>query len=77
MSGSSHSQNAELLGLRRWYQKYHQKLTNILSHQVWQIANNVDIEGGKTPLGKRFPFLEVDTIVKSSDIGDGNQDYHF
>jgi len=49
--------------------------TTWTQEMVWQIANNVDIEGGKAPLGNRFPFLEVDTIVKSSDIGDGLRSY--
>ena len=28
---------------------------------VWQVANDVDFEGGKAPLNQRFPFLELDT----------------
>ena len=45
-------------------------LQNILSQQVWQIANNVDIEGGKVLLGTRFPFLEFDTLL-TKDFGEG------
>ena len=30
---------------------------------VLQVANKVDMEGGKTDLGERFLFLEFDSLV--------------
>ena len=41
--------------------KYQNYLHNLFL-KVWQIAHNVDIEGGKIFLPQRFPFLEFDTL---------------
>ena len=36
--------------------------TTWTQEMVWQISNNVDLEGGKKPLDVRFPFLEGETL---------------
>merc|ERR1711936_149922 len=44
--------------------------TTWTQEMVWQIANNVDTEGGKVLLSSRFPFLEFDTLM-DMDAGVG------
>ena len=36
--------------------------TTWTQEMVWQIANNVDIDGGKKMLEERFPYLEAETL---------------
>ena len=42
--------------------------TTWTQEMVWQIAHNVDLEGGKRLLTSRFPFLEFDTLM---NLGSG------
>ena len=46
-----------------WVVTYPKCGTTWTQELVWQVANNVDLEGGKRDLGERFPFLEFDTLV--------------
>jgi hypothetical protein len=38
---------------------------------VWQVANNLDLEGGKADLNDRFPFLELDTLTDFTSVFPG------
>jgi len=45
-----------------WICSYPKSGTTWTQEMVWQIANNMDKEGGKEPLYKRAPFLECGCI---------------
>jgi len=47
-----------------WIVTYPKSGTTWTQEMVWQIVNNVDIEGGKLPLFVRTPFLECGCIVQ-------------
>merc|ERR1719397_962109 len=49
--------------------------TTWTQEMVWQIANNVDMNGGKTLLTTRFPFLEFDTLMDQSHLDEGLKRY--
>jgi len=46
-----------------WVVTYPKCGTTWTQEMVWQIANKVDLEGGKVDLFQRFPFLEFDSLV--------------
>ncbi|CAB4061299.1 SULT1E1 [Lepeophtheirus salmonis] len=37
--------------------------TTLAQEMIWQLSRGVDLEGGKTPLFERFPFLELESLV--------------
>merc|ERR1711892_345448 len=46
-----------------WVVTYPKCGTTWTQEMVWQVVNKVDLEGGKTELGERFPFIELDSMV--------------
>jgi len=46
-----------------WIVTYPKCGTTWTQELLWQVANGLDLEGGKKPLGERFPFLEFDTLI--------------
>jgi len=46
-----------------WVASYPKTGTTWTQELVWQVANNVDIEGGKVVLNQRFPFLEHESLI--------------
>ena len=46
-----------------WVVTYPKCGTTWTQEMVWQVANKVDMEGGRVDLGQRFPFLEFDTLA--------------
>ena len=46
-----------------WVVTYPKCGTTWTQEMVWQIVNNVDMEGGKVPLFGRSPFIEFGTIL--------------
>merc|ERR1711892_1104065 len=45
-----------------WVVTYPKCGTTWTQEMVRQVANKVDMEGGRVDLGQRFPFLEFDTL---------------
>ena len=37
--------------------------TTWMQELVWQVAHQVDLEGGKRELNERFPYLELDSLI--------------
>ena len=52
-----------------WVVTYPKCGTTWTQEMVWQIANNVDIEGGKKMLDERFPYLEAETLWEPRSLG--------
>ena len=52
-----------------WVVSYPKCGTTWTQEMVWQVANNLDLEGGKVMLDERFPFLEAETLWKPSEFG--------
>ena len=46
-----------------WVVSYPKTGTTWTQELVWQVANNLDLAGGKVDLNERFPFLELDTLT--------------
>ena len=46
-----------------WILTYPKVGTTWTQEMVWQIVNNVDLEGGKMPLFGRTPFLEAGMLM--------------
>eukprot|EP00092_Neocalanus_flemingeri_P035044 GFUD01038132.1.p1 GENE.GFUD01038132.1~~GFUD01038132.1.p1 ORF type:complete len:350 (-),score=91.30 GFUD01038132.1:64-1113(-) len=46
-----------------WVVTYPKCGTTWMQELVWQVANKVDIKGGKADLNDRFPFLELDSCT--------------
>ena len=52
-----------------WVVTYPKCGTTWTQEMVWQIANNVDLEGGKKMLDERFPYLEAETLWELKSLG--------
>ena len=52
-----------------WVVTYPKCGTTWTQEMVWQIANNVDLEGGKKMLDERFPYLEAETLWEPQSLG--------
>ena len=52
-----------------WISSFPKCGTTWTQEMVWQVANNLDLEGGKVMLDERFPFLEAETLWKPSEFG--------
>ena len=51
-----------------WVVTYPKCGTTWTQEMVWQIVNKCDFERGKLPLFERFPFLEIDTLIKDRPL---------
>jgi len=52
-----------------WVVTYPKCGTTWTQEMVWQIANNVDLQGGKKMLDERFPYLEAETLWNPEKMG--------
>ena len=52
-----------------WVVTYPKCGTTWTQEMVWQIANNVDLVGGKKMLEERFPYLEAETLWEPKSLG--------
>ena len=52
-----------------WVVSYPKCGTTWTQEMVWQVANSLDLEGGKVMLDERFPFLEAETLWEPSVFG--------
>ena len=52
-----------------WVVSYPKCGTTWTQELVWQVANKLDLEGGKVMLDERFPYLEAETLWDPAVFG--------
>ena len=52
-----------------WVVSYPKCGTTWTQEMVWQVANHLDLEGGKVMLDERFPYLEAETLWNPAVLG--------